>query len=174
MKRKRNSGNLHITLRGLVFYLLLVWLFLTQSKRMNPLTKKNIINDTGLKVFHLLQTSGFSAAMAKLLTAQAAHETGNFTSKIFKENNNLFGMKLPKKRKTTATGERYGHAVFKNIADSIQDYKIYNKVLNYLPEYTTVDTFVQTLVQKNYFEANPEEYKKGMNFFYNLYFVNNG
>jgi len=58
----------------------------------------------------LLKRQGFTEEMSKLITAQAGFETGNFTSVIFKENNNLFGMKLPKVRKTTAIGENRGHA----------------------------------------------------------------
>jgi hypothetical protein len=170
MKRRKSFGRLPITWRGLVFYPLLVWLFLTLLKNMNLPTKTNIINETGLRVFHLLQTFGFSAKMAKLITSQAAHETGNFSSKIFKENNNLFGMKLAKKRRTLAIGEQYGHAKFKSIEDSVKDYKIYHKELGYNNEYPDIMEFVKALVQKNYFEANPDEYTKGVTYFYNLYF----
>jgi flagellum-specific peptidoglycan hydrolase FlgJ len=54
--------------------------------------------------------------------AQAVLETGDFTSNIFKENNNLFGMRLAKKRFTLATGENRGHAVYRNWQESVDDY----------------------------------------------------
>ena len=42
--------------------------------------------------------------------AQAKLETGNYTSKIFRESNNLFGMKEAKSRITTAKGTQFNHA----------------------------------------------------------------
>lgn len=64
-----------------------------------------------------------------LILAQAKHETGNFTSDIFKTGNNLFGMKV-----STATpdgfietGEYKGHAQYKNAFDSIKDYFVRQK-----------------------------------------------
>lgn len=57
--------------------------------------------------------------------AQSMIETGHFKSTIFKSNNNLFGMKLPKQRKTTAAGEQNGHAKYKTWLDSVKDYKLW-------------------------------------------------
>jgi hypothetical protein len=56
--------------------------------------------------------------------AQARLETGNFTSDIFKENHNLFGMKLAGKRPTSALGENRGHAKYRNWKDSVVDYAL--------------------------------------------------
>lgn len=162
---------MRITWHGLILLALLAWLYLRQSKNMNPPIKMNTINDTGKKVFELLKAEGFNIDTAKYITAQAAHETGNFSSKIFRENNNLFGMKLPVKRKTTATGEKYGHATYENIADSVKDFKLYYKTLGYMGIYPSIAAYVKALVKRSYFEANPEEYEKGMKYFYNLYFV---
>lgn len=60
-----------------------------------------------------------------IVLAQAVLESGHFDSDIFKENNNLFGMKKPSVRKTLATGENRGHATFKNWVDSVRDYKMF-------------------------------------------------
>ena len=49
---------------------------------------------------------------ADIVYSQAKLESGNFSSKIFKENNNLFGMKRARQRATTATGENRGHATY--------------------------------------------------------------
>lgn len=57
--------------------------------------------------------------------AQARLETGNFTSKVFKENNNLFGMKLAKSRPTTAITDRNNHASYKDWVQSVLDYKLW-------------------------------------------------
>jgi len=56
---------------------------------------------------------------------QAVLETGNFQSKLFVEGNNLFGMRLPKSRNTTATGEMDHHASYSHWIDSIRDYKMF-------------------------------------------------
>lgn len=62
-----------------------------------------------------------------IVYAQALLETGNFNSSIFKSNNNLFGMKLPKVRETTAIGENKNHAVFDSWMSSIDDYKLWQQ-----------------------------------------------
>ena len=61
----------------------------------------------------------------KVVLAQAKLESGNFTSNIFKENNNMFGMKLPERRKTTAIGTNRGHATYEDWIKSLQDYKLW-------------------------------------------------
>jgi len=65
-----------------------------------------------------------------IVMAQAKIETGHFTSKVFRENHNLFGMKLPRQRSTTATGEQYKHATYTSWRQSVVDYKLWqDKVL---------------------------------------------
>ena len=50
------------------------------------------------------------------IVAQAAHETGNFTSMLYKEYNNPFGMKFPHVRETTAKGSAYGYCTYEDIS----------------------------------------------------------
>ena len=160
---------------GLILLLWSVWLYMTRSKKLNHPQKMSIISNTGLALFNDLQTVGkFTPEMARLLVAQAAHETGNFTSQLFKEQNNLFGMRHPRIRKTYSIGEKSGHAVFASVQDSIKDYKIYHTVFNYLPFYSSVSTFVEALASRGYFTAPKEEYKRGVSYFYDLYFSENG
>jgi uncharacterized FlgJ-related protein len=64
-------------------------------------------------------------AYPDVVLAQARLETGNFTSKVFRENNNLFGMKLPRVRNTTAIGEQNSHADYASWRQSIIDYKLW-------------------------------------------------
>lgn len=61
-----------------------------------------------------------------IVFAQAKLESGNFRSKIFEENNNLFGMKQPSVRTTTATGEQYNHATYNSWRESVLDYALYS------------------------------------------------
>lgn len=70
---------------------------------------------------------------ADIVYNQAKLESGNFSSKIFRENNNLFGMKLARQRATTATGESRGHATYSSWRQSVDDYAMYyNKYLSRL------------------------------------------
>lgn len=60
-----------------------------------------------------------------IVFAQAKIESGNFNSKIFRENHNLFGMKEARQRAHTAIGTRYNHAVYSDWRQSVLDYTIY-------------------------------------------------
>ncbi len=61
--------------------------------------------------------------------SQARLETGNFTSDIFKENHNLFGMKMAEKRPTSATGINRGHASYANWRESVIDYALFQSFI---------------------------------------------
>ena len=61
---------------------------------------------------------------AYIVYDQARLESGNFTSDIFMENNNLFGMKVAERRPTTAIGVNRGHAVYKSWRESVIDYAL--------------------------------------------------
>jgi len=79
-----------------------------------------------------------------IVIAQARLETGGFTSPIFKENNNCFGMKLATQRATTAIGTEDGHAVYASWRDCCIDYALYyNKYLSKLDR----DGYLQYLGQ---------------------------
>jgi len=95
-----------------------------------------------------------------IVMAQAEIETGDFTSHIFKENNNLFGMKVARQRPSTNKGEENGHAYYSSWKESVVDYAFYsatflNKIhtedeyLNYLRQHYAEDTtYVSKILQK--------------------------
>ena len=56
-----------------------------------------------------------------ILLAQSEIETGNYTSNIFKQNKNLFGMKCAQSRISTHKGEQFGHAKYNSYYESILD-----------------------------------------------------
>lgn len=60
-----------------------------------------------------------------IVFAQAILESSGFASDIFRQNNNLFGMKEAKQRPTTAMGTQLKHAVYKNWEHSVIDYGIW-------------------------------------------------
>lgn len=61
----------------------------------------------------------------EIVLAQAKLESSNFTSPIFKENNNLFGMKEAKVRANLAVGTNRSHAYYDSWEDSVTDYALY-------------------------------------------------
>jgi flagellum-specific peptidoglycan hydrolase FlgJ len=54
--------------------------------------------------------------------AQAIAETGHYKSQVFKENHNLFGMKMARVRVNTANGVQNGHAYYDDWYQSVYDY----------------------------------------------------
>lgn len=81
--------------------------------------------------------------------AQAVLETGRFSSKIFKQNNNLFGMKQARMRATTNAGTESGHAVYKSWRESVLDYAMYQCA--FLSRIRTEEAYY-TYLRENYAE----------------------
>lgn len=65
---------------------------------------------------------GYGAIPPVLILAQAWHESAGFTSDLWRDGNNPFGLKVPTKRHTYATGKIYGHAKFNTVNDAVRDY----------------------------------------------------
>lgn len=85
--------------------------------------KQNVVACTPQTLYIALKEYGI--ANAEIVWYQAMHETGQLTSKLFLVNHNLFGMRLPEFRKTTAIGEHWRHAKFANWIDAVKDYKLW-------------------------------------------------
>ena len=161
--RKRKSG---ITiLRGsrsllpLLGSLAIIYVAWKSLKKMT--IKERMLNVLG---------DAMSPVLAEMVFAQAAHETGNFTSPLYFSNNNCFGMKMPKIRPTTANKEQFGYAHYNTLEDSVKDYILWQKFVAFPQGLQTIDQFVTGLYTKSYFEAPLKEYLAGVKHFYNLYF----
>ena len=61
-----------------------------------------------------------------IVLAQAKIESGNYSSFIFKNNNNLFGMRHPKVRMTTSKGSKFKYAKYSSWRESLLDYALYS------------------------------------------------
>lgn len=72
----------------------------------------NLLNELNIKFPHIVM-------------AQSMLETGNYTSKIFIENENLFGMKEAALRIHLAQGTQYNHAYYNSWRESVYDYAFY-------------------------------------------------
>jgi len=60
-----------------------------------------------------------------IVYAQSLLETQHFNSKIFQENNNLFGMKQARVRCNVAVNTSRGHALYNHWTESVIDYALY-------------------------------------------------
>ena len=91
-----------------------------------------------------------------IVYAQAELETGGFTSRVFRENNNLFGMKEAKSRINTASGTQYNHAYYETWMESVYDYAFYSS--SYLRKIQSESDYFEYLSQSyaedpNYIES---------------------
>lgn len=105
--------------------------------------------------------------MAKLIEAQARHETGNYTSDLFKRANNVFGMRVPNKRPFTRSGESNGYSTYKDIDQSIEDWLLWAEYTKFPTNLRTVVQYVDALFIRGYFEDNWMNYSKSMISHYN-------
>jgi uncharacterized FlgJ-related protein len=85
-----------------------------------------------------------------IVLAQAKLESGNYSSKIFKENHNLFGMKEARVRIHTSKGTQFNHAYYSHWRESVYDYAFYQ--CRYLSTLHTEDEYY-TYLSKSYAEA---------------------
>lgn len=85
--------------------------------------------------------------------SQARLETGNFTSDIFKENHNLFGMKMAEKRPTSAIGINRGHASYTNWRESVIDYALFQSFIIAKLQTVSRDSY-RKHIQKYYSETS--------------------
>lgn len=97
-----------------------------------------------------------------VVLAQAKLESGNFTSYLFRVNNNLFGMKKAGQRPTTTISVNKKHAVYKNWQESVLDYALLQSTI--LPKVKTKKQYI-AYIGKNYAELPHGEYEKLLNKF---------
>lgn len=114
-------------------------------------------------ISRILKVQGLEISMIKLLQAQSIHETGNFTSRLFKEKNNLFGMKIPQQRQTlnVAPGNQQ-FSRFVSIDDSVKDMLLYLDHFKIPLDQEDAFRYAQILKDKNYYEDPVEVYFKGL------------
>lgn len=91
-----------------------------------------------------------------IVLAQAMIESGYFTSKIFQENHNMFGMKQAKSRQTTNIGVNRGHAKYASWQDCVLDYALYQA--RYLGKVKTDEEYYSYL--SNSYAEDPNYIKK--------------
>lgn len=101
--------------------------------------------------------------VAEMWVAISDFETGTWTSPLFKNYNNAFGMKQPVQRPTLSVGPTpSGFASFKSVSDSVDDLILYLKARNYPRDFYTLDDLIKYMKEKQYFEEPIDYYLKGV------------
>lgn len=145
------SGTVLISL----FVLFLIALsFFSRKSRKSGMSQRSM--SIQQKIFNRLRTRGVPADTARMIVAQAVHETGNFTSELFEKGNNAFGMKLPRRRNTLAIDrglkvEGDSAASFNTVEDSVDDLLLWLD-FNSLPiNYSRLEDYIAAIRRKGYF-----------------------
>lgn len=98
--------------------------------------------------------------------AQAYHETEGFTSNIYRQTSNCFGMKVPKQRDYSAIGTKTfssgTYLVYFAPGQSLYDLFLYFDAVGFPTSVSNLYEYVDELYQRGYFEDNPQNYYNGM------------
>lgn len=86
-----------------------------------------------------------------IVLAQARLESNNYSSFIFKNNNNMFGMKHPIVRITTSLGKKVGYASYNSWRESVLDYALYSS--KFIPDISSENDYYDFL--KKYYAEDP-------------------
>jgi len=86
-----------------------------------------------------------------IVLAQAKLESGNYKSKVFLQNHNLFGMRQARVRINTAKGTNLNHAYYDTWKESVMDYAFYQ--CRYMSNASTEAEYYAAL-DASYAEAN--------------------
>jgi uncharacterized FlgJ-related protein len=123
------------------------------------------IYDTAIK-------NGFNPKAAKLIVAQARFESADYTSNVFKQNNNTSGIKFigqPNAVQGSLSPEGNYYAKFNTIQDAINDKiaRIYNLTMKgvtpqQLKDSTDAIDFANKLKQRGYFGSAASDYANGL------------
>lgn len=116
-----------------------------------------------LLIQKILIDSGYSPSMARMIAAVSRHETGNYTSHVFKTLNNMFGMRFPRERQTTALHESDSkYSVYASPADSVRDMVLYLDARRYPFTFRGPADLVSFMKSKAYFEDSESNYLAGV------------
>lgn len=112
---------------------------------------------------------GYPERVIRNWTAISAHETAGWTSRVFQDANNLFGMLLPRGT-TTAVGELpYGEhqAIFRSVEDSAKDIRLYmEQRFRYPMDFASLADQVAYMKSKGYFVDSVSNYLAGAQSWY--------
>ena len=101
--------------------------------------------------------------LTALILSQAKLESGHFTSSVYRNSNNPFGMRPAKVRKHKACGQYNGYAAYETLAHAVEDYLLWMEAMCLPLHLSDPESFVRFLQSKGYFEAAPSAYLRQLN-----------
>lgn len=123
-------------------------------------------------IYNTAIEQGFNPTAAKLIAAQARFESNDYTSNVFKKNNNTSGIKFigqPNAVRGTLSPEGDYYAHFNTIEDGINDkiVRLYNINMRgvtpkQLKDSTDATEFANLLKQRGYYGSSASEYASGL------------
>lgn len=128
-------------------------------------------------VYNVAIQNGASPELAKLITAQAMHETNNFNSRVFRLNNNAFGYKAVKGARLqlgpgTGSPEGNSYARYANLTDSARDVMgWYKRRWNAFKDIKTPEAFAEQLKAHGYFTDRTDNYLRGLRTWVNSFVI---
>lgn len=113
-------------------------------------------------VLTTLRKLGVSEEMSVIILAQAIHESNNFSSYIFENTWNPFGMRVARVRPTTRSGEFKNYSKYESLEDATIDYFYYMTYCNFPLDETNVYKYVTLLKKKAYYEDDFKNYYRAV------------
>ena len=127
-----------------MFILAVTFTFTSNSSKPSQIPVKEEVKTTDFTEEKLIEyVKELNIKFPHIVLAQARLESGNFKSNIFKENNNLFGMKEAKQRISTNKGTNLGHAKYESWKECVLDYALYQAT--YLSKFKTEEQYYSYL-----------------------------
>jgi len=112
---------------------------------------------------YLTETKGLDGEQARTIISQAAHESDFWRSPVFKNSNNMFGIKTHNR---TVEGKRQsaynGYTTYKDIEGSLNDIIDLLRLRYSLKAAYDVFAYALILKERGYYEAPLKEYVGGM------------
>lgn len=137
--------------------LLIAWL-ISRGKKPTSASTESPSN----LILRILTSNAINKQTATWWVAVSAFETGNWTSALYNDAHNMFGMKQPQRRETLSIGEKNDFAAFRNNADSVGDLLLYMQEFNYPASFDSLESMVNFMKSKGYFEESVQMYFEGV------------
>jgi hypothetical protein len=100
----------------------------------------------------MIGPAGFGSVPMGIVIAQSDLETGGWSSRLYREANNAFGMRYARQRDTPAIGETaQGFAIYATVADSVADYFDRQRAFD-IPNTPNASAYAAATVQSGYAE----------------------
>lgn len=104
--------------------------------------------------------------LSEYVFAQSMLESAQYSSNVYNNTFNPFGMGVPTKRTSIRIGEYNNFSKYDSFEQAIQDFREYLIYFNYPTSVKDITEYNNILVLKKYYTASPLTYLKGLKAFF--------